>query len=192
MQIVAHRINTIEQLQTTPSEYGIEFDVRESINGIIVTHDPWSPGIPLDVFLSHCHHAFYIVNVKCEGIEYEILRLLKDFCIENFFLLDCSFPMIVKLMRIGENRTAVRLSEYEHFINADWVKWIWIDVFTKLPLTRDECQSLRSRGFKLCLVSPELQGRPDDILQYKTEIGDCIDMVCTKRPMLWLNDVVPQ
>lgn len=178
MQIVAHRINTLEQLNSVPSDIGIEFDVREGVNGCIVTHDPWTEGVPLDIFLKKCHHAFYIVNIKCEGIEPTVLSLLKANSIENFFLLDCSFPMIIKLIRQGESRIAVRLSEYEHLpVIRGMVKWIWIDVFSKLPITSDECNRLHSLGFKLCLVSSELQGHSLDT----TAIYPYIDMLCTKR-----------
>lgn len=192
-QIVAHRINTLEQLQATPSEYGIEFDVRESERGVVVTHDPWTPGVALHEFLSHCNHAFYIVNIKCEGIEETVLKLLWSYHIEKFFLLDCSFPMIVRLVRSGEPRVAIRLSEYESIYTvlrmSEWVTWVWIDVFSRVPVTPEDCRILHDAGFKLCLVSPELQGRPGDIADYKRQIGHCMDMVCTKYPTEWRDDV---
>jgi hypothetical protein len=195
MQVVRHRVNTIEQLQDTPSHYGIEFDVREGPNGIVVTHDPWTSSVDFRTFLEHCHHAFYIVNVKCEGIEPAILEILRSFQIENFFLLDCSFPMIVKLGRLGERRVAVRLSEYESietvFALANVVQWVWVDVFHRIPVTPEDCQRLRALGFRLCFVSPELQGRPQDIAEYKECIGHWMDMVCTKVPTAWQDASFP-
>ena len=179
-------MNTLSALAATPSHLGIEFDVRESPIGPLVTHDPWTDGVPLGEFLRHCDHAFYIVNIKCEGIEFEVLDLLKTFDIDNFFLLDCSFPMIVRLARQGERRIAVRVSEYESKDTAlslkGLVEWVWVDVFTKIPA---DCLDLRQAGFKLCFVSPELQGRPQDIWEYKKAVGDQMDMVCTKVPIAW-------
>lgn len=189
MQLVRHRVNTLEQLRETPSNHGIEFDIREGADGIVVTHDPWSPSVDFHTFLKHCHHAFYIVNVKCEGIEPTVLKILKSFDIQNFFLLDCSFPMIVKLGRMGERRIAVRLSEYESIQTvlalANVVQWVWVDVFTRIPVTETDCLQLKHAGFRLCFVSPELQGRPQDIREYKSRIGHCMDMVCTKVPTTW-------
>lgn len=189
MQIVAHRVNTVDTLKKTPSEFGIEFDVRESPTGPIVTHDPWTPGVLLRDFLLFCDHAFYIVNIKAEGIEQEVLELLSQFGIENFFLLDCSFPMIVQLARRGERRVAVRVSEYESVETAlslaGQVEWIWIDVFSKIPVSPSMCVRLRNAGFKLCFVSPELQRRPDDLPAYRKAMEEHIDMVCTKFPMAW-------
>jgi hypothetical protein len=143
----------------------------------------------LQEFLKHCDHAFYIVNIKSEGIEFEVLHLLAAYDIENFFLLDCSFPMIVRLARQGESRIAVRVSEFESIQTvlslAGKVQWVWVDVFTKVPVTPPECLILKQAGFKLCLVSPELQGRLVDLPAYRAEIGAEMDMVCTKVPSVW-------
>jgi hypothetical protein len=178
-------------LSRVPSHFGVEFDVRESPIGPIVTHDPWTEGVPLREFLEYCNHSFYIVNIKSEGIEAEVLALLDVHHIENFFLLDCSFPMLVRLSRQGERRLAVRVSEFESIQTAlamaGKVDWVWIDVFSRIPVTPAQCQTLRNAGFKLCLVSPELQGRPEDVAAYRSRIGGEMDMVCTKVPSTWTS-----
>jgi hypothetical protein len=189
MQIVAHRVNTLTELSRVPSHLGIEFDVRESPSGPVVVHDPWKEGVPLREFLAQCDHAFYIVNIKSEGIEVDVVALLDVHHIPHFFLLDCSFPMIVRLATRGERRLAVRVSEYESVETAlalaGKVDWVWVDVFTRIPVTPAQCATLRAAGFKLCLVSPELQGRPEDVVAYRTAIGMEMDMVCTKVPSTW-------
>lgn len=181
MLVVAHRINTIDQLRQVPFHYGIEFDVREGPDGVVVTHDPWTSSVPLDVFLDNYYHAFAIVNIKSEGIEREVLRMLHSYGICDFFLLDCSFPMLIRLSRHGEYRTAVRLSEYESIETVKSlrgkVNWVWIDTFTKLPVTAGDCLKLQSWGFDLCLVSPELQGYEADY----SHIFPYVDMICTKH-----------
>jgi len=175
MTIIRHRINTIEQLKQIPAHQGIEFDIREGSEGIVVTHDPWTPGVPFEEFLAHVKHAMCIVNVKCEGIEFEAIRLLKKAGIESFFLLDCSFPMIVKLTRMGERRIAVRVSEFESASLRGKVDWIWLDSFTSLPAAQ-VCDDLRLNGYKVCLVSPELQGRNEDA----SHLCAHVDAICTK------------
>lgn len=179
MLIIRHRINTIEEF--VPPEYGIEFDVRD---GLIVTHDHRGNGPHLDEFLKHHQHqAFYIVNIKCEGIEKEVFELLSKYNITNFFLLDCSFPMIVKLTNQGERRIAVRYSEFESIETVLSMKgkvdWVWVDCFTRLP---DGIERLVKEGFKLCFVSPELQGR-SGITDYTKQY---MHAVCTKIPEQWL------
>ena len=190
MIVCRHRVNTIELLETINSSLGIEFDVREGPKGsILVTHDPWTSGPELATFLSKCHHAFYIVNIKCEGIEFEVLRLLKDAHIENFFLLDCSFPMIHKLSLKGESRLALRFSEYEEFRRMQGrAQWVWIDVFSRIPLGPKDCDELHALGYKLCLVSPELQQQPEKLETYKQLLDGYLDMVCTKFPEKWSSD----
>lgn len=187
MLVVRHRVNTLERINP---ELGIEFDVRESSLGIIVTHDPWTSGPSLNDFLeAQRGRPFYIVNIKCEGIEHRVLDCLYRHGIANFFLLDCSFPSIVKLSSNGESRLAIRRSEYEEIPMSlcGKVQWIWIDCFSKIPVSKEECQLLRTNGFKLCFVSPELHGRPNDLLEYGTEMTGSVDMVCTKFPNAWTD-----
>jgi hypothetical protein len=127
------------------------------------------------------------VNVKSEGIERRAIADLESCGIKQFFLLDCSIPMMVRLGKEGERRLAVRFSEYESLatvgVMASFVSWVWVDVFTQLPLTNTIETSIRNHGLKLCLVSPELQGQQDKIVDYKTllaERGVTIDAVCSK------------
>jgi hypothetical protein len=187
MIVCKHRINTLEP---GDSSLGIEFDVREGPGGtILVTHDPWTLGPELATFLAAHRHTFYIVNIKCEGIEYEVLRLLKNANIENFFLLDCSFPMIHKLSLKGETRLALRFSEYEEFRRMQGrAQWVWVDVFSRIPLGPKDCDELHALGYKLCLVSPELQQQPEKLETYKQVLEGHLDMVCTKFPEKWSSD----
>jgi hypothetical protein len=187
MIVCKHRINTLEP---GDSSLGVEFDVREGPGGtILVTHDPWTSGPELSAFLAVHRHTFYIVNIKCEGIEYEVLRLLKDANIENFFLLDCSFPMIHKLSLKGETRLALRFSEYEEFRRMQGrAQWVWVDVFSRIPLGPKDCDELHALGYKLCLVSPELQQQPEKLETYKQVLVGHLDMVCTKFPEKWSSD----
>ena len=187
MIVCKHRVNTLEP---GDSSLGIEFDVREGPGGtILVTHDPWTSGPELSAFLAVHRHTFYIVNIKCEGIEYEVLRLLKDANIENFFLLDCSFPMIHKLSLKGETRLALRFSEYEEFRRMQGrAQWVWVDVFSRIPLGPKDCDELHALGYKLCLVSPELQQQPEKLETYKQVLEGHLDMVCTKFPEKWSSD----
>jgi len=187
MIVCKHRVNTLEP---GDSSLGIEFDVREGPGGtILVTHDPWTSGPELSAFLAVHRHTFYIVNIKCEGIEYEVLRLLKDANIENFFLLDCSFPMIHKLSLKGETRLALRFSEYEEFRRMQGrAQWVWVDVFSRIPLGPKDCDELHALGYKLCLVSPELQQQPEKLETYKQVLEGHLDMVCTKFPEKWSFD----
>lgn len=188
MKYIAHRVNTLDELLALDDMQGIEFDVRDSGGICIVTHDPFTTGPDLDLFLSHVGSRFCIINIKSEGIEFEVLKLLRKYNINEFFFLDCSIPMMNKLANQGEQRFAVRFSEFEpvEFVRA-WsgkATWVWVDCFQTYLLTRSIAEAFRAAGFRICLVSPELQGRPDEIEMYATTLvteGVHIDMVCSKR-----------
>ena len=184
---IAHRVNNSEYANSISIDYGIEFYIIDSNGKIIVTHDPFTEGENLEDFLSKISKRFLIVNVKSEGIEEKTLELLKKNGFEDFFLLDCSFPAIVKLSKLGEKRIALRFSEYENFANVvdnkDKISWVWVDCFTYFPLTKKIEEVLHAHGLKICMVSPELQSQPELINKYKNYIKDnniFIDAICTK------------
>jgi hypothetical protein len=189
MFLIAHRINTIQELNLLPENTPIEFDVRDSDGQIIVQHDPFKCGLNFEDFIQNLKlkSRFLIINIKSEGIEYKILEILKKYNINNYFFLDCSIPMIYKLTSKGEDNIAVRLSEFETIESVlNWknkVKWVWIDCFYSYIITKEIEELLHKNGFKICLVSPELQGRPDDIVLYKNKLMNTniiVDTICTK------------
>lgn len=195
MQIVSHRRNTLQELQQTPTEYGVEVDIRSYGDELIIHHDPFVTGNRFEEWIAAYCHWLLILNVKEEGLEQRLLALMAKHNIQNFFFLDQSFPFLIKTARTGERRCAVRVSEFESIETAmslkGMVEWIWVDTFTKFPLTAAQAKQLKDAGFKLCLVSGELQGRSaqEDIPKAKQQLKDLgitMDAVCTKMPELWL------
>ena len=191
MIIIRHRINTIEELIKTPKEYGIEADIRPWNGRLILHHEPHQQGEDLEEYLKSFSHAFFIANIKSEGIEKEVIKLLTKYGIKNYFLLDVTFPFMIKLSNEGMRDLAVRFSEYESLDTCmfmkDRAKWVFIDVYTQFPLKQVSYKKLSSL-FKLCLVSPELLARPEDIKNYQelmNKQGMRIDAVLTKRPEDW-------
>jgi hypothetical protein len=187
---IAHRINTVAQLENVPTNQGIELDIRADGNQLILHHDPFQKGEVLEDLLKKYNHQCIILNTKCEGMEKEILTLMKKYSIKNYFFLDLSLPFLVKYANKGIKDIAVRYSEYEPIefalAFAGKVDWVWVDCFTHLPLDAATYQKLKEH-FKICLVSPELQGYDTErIAVFKEQIKEMnIDAVCTKRPDLW-------
>jgi len=189
MEYIAHRINTIAELKKVPAEYGVELDLRDDLNGrIYIQHNPFEPGEDFEAYLNEYHHGTMILNVKSERIEIKILELLQKYNIGSYFFLDSSFPMIWQLSSQGEKSIALRVSEVEGLDTprnmAGKVEWIWVDCFSKIPVTKKEADELKSLGYKLCMVSPELEGRDEDIEKYAVYIKDqqiTFDAICTKQ-----------
>jgi len=203
---IVHRVNKVEKLKGLASQFGAEIDVRYHNNDLILQHDPFrhheDPNIEhLQEFLD----AFslkgpLILNVKTEGIEEECIRLMNQSSIKNWFFLDLSMPYFVKYAIEAQSRRrkdftpenlATRFSEFEPLEYAlsfsGKAHWVWVDCFSKYPLDEKSYQTLKAAGFKLCLVSPELQGHPvSKIPEFQSPlVGMKIDAVCTKRPDLW-------
>ena len=95
--------------------------------------------------------------------------------------------MIVALSKMGEKNIAIRYSELEPLVGAEkakkMVKWLWIDCFSKLPLDKRIYKKIKATGLKTCLVSPELQGRQEDVEKYSKLIkkyGINFNAICTK------------
>ncbi len=195
MKLIAHRRNTLAELLATPTEYGVEVDIRSFGEKLVLHHDPFVEGEDFIEWVAHYRHGTLILNVKEEGLEQRLLALMAERGINDFFFLDQSFPFLIKTARQGERRCAVRISEYEHIDTAislaGMIDWVWVDCFTHFPLSAADAARLRDAGLKLCLVSPELQQRIGDaeipkLRALLAERGIDPEAVCTKRPDSWL------
>jgi hypothetical protein len=194
-----HRINSSCDLKFVPDNCGIEIDLRDKNNDIILSHDPFENGEKFDDFLSKYNKKSIILNVKSERIELKIIKLLKKYNIKNYFFLDCSFPMIIQLNKLGEKNIAVRFSEYESIESVllvkNMVKWVWIDCFNNFPLNKQNYNLIKQNNLKICIVSPELQSHDlNKIQNFKNIINKNnfkIDAICTKyyNINLWLNNI---
>lgn len=188
MEFIAHRINTIEELKQIPTEYGVELDLRDFRDRLILQHDPFTQGEDFEEYLKYYNHGTMILNIKSERIEYKVLELIQKYGVKKYFFLDSSFPMIYQLSKIGEKNIALRFSEFEGIDTilamTGKVEWVWVDCFTKLNFTADDGKLLRKNGFKFCLVSPELQGQYEKISEYKQYLKNNeiqFDAICTKN-----------
>ena len=175
MEFISHRVNTVKDLKNTPVEFGVELDLRDNIDGsIYINHDPFVLGESFEDYLREYHHGTMILNIKSERIEYKVLDLLKKYNIEKYFFLDSSFPMIKALTDQGVSNVALRYSEFEGIdtirLMSRRAKWVWVDCFNSFPLEESVYLKLKDMGYKLCFVSPELQGKPEKIEEYAGNI----------------------
>jgi len=194
MILISHRRNLIEQLKNTPRKYGVEIDIRTNGKDLIINHDPCKNGPLFKEWLKFYEHSFLILNVKEDGLEEKVLDLLKKNRIKNYFFLDQSMPSLIKYSLLGESKCAVRISEFESIETAynfsGKLDWVWVDCFTKYTITKDMTDKLHEMKFRICLVSPELQGRDakkeiPSTLSFLDQNNIEIDAVCTKLPHLW-------
>jgi hypothetical protein len=194
VKLIAHRRNTLNELLATPTKYGVEVDIRSYGDKLFIHHDPFIQGESFDSWITAYQHGTLILNVKEEGLEARLIRMMKSKGIEDYFFLDQSFPFLIKWSKAGEHRCAVRVSEFESIETAmtlaGKIDWAWVDCFSRFPLSREDARRLKDKGLRLCLVSPELQGRNAKseipaLAALLKERGIQADAVCTKRPDLW-------
>lgn len=201
MKLISHRRNTIAELQATDRKYGVEVDIRSRGHELIIHHDPFVVGECFEKWLDSYKHGTLILNVKEEGLEGRLIDLMASKGIEEYFFLDQSFPFLIRWSGKCEHRCAVRVSEFESIETAlslaGVVRWVWVDCFTKFPLSEADAVRLKSAGFKLCIVSPELQGRDAEteipaLVKVMNALAIVPDAVCTKRLDIWESLVVTQ
>lgn len=191
MLLIEHRVNSVEKLKTVPKDRGIEVDIRDYDGELRLEHDPFLGGERLEDLLAAYDHALIILNVKCDGLEEHILKLIAKYNIQNYFFLDMAAPTLVRLARQGERNIAMRFSEFEPVESAlalaGLVEWVWVDCFTHLPLDHEVYDKLH-KHFKICLVSPEMQGFPPETIQtFRQQLAEMpIEAVCTDLCEAWL------
>lgn len=195
MQIIKHRVNLLSDLHELPPFFGAEIDLRTHNGELILEHDPFKPGELFEEWLSSYNHGTLILNVKEEGLEGSIQKLLREFNIHDYFFLDQSIPFLIKTIHNGDHRCAVRFSEYESIETLlrfeGKAAWVWIDCFSEGWFDERALLTIKEK-FKMCFVSPELQGRfnPEEIHALRTRlvsIGISEQAVCTKLPKLWVD-----
>lgn len=191
MLIIKHRVNTIQELEATPTTFGVEVDVRYEGDRLILHHDPFVKGEDFEQYLSKYKHKLLVLNIKSEGIEQKAVQLVEKYGIKEYFLLDVSLPFVYKMTNDGFRNLAVRFSEYEpiqsSMVFAGKADWLFIDCPTKMPITKSIYSKIKG-NFKTCLVSPELWGKPEKTKFFRKKIekyGITLDAVLTKKPELW-------
>lgn len=170
MELIVHRINTIDGLRQIPRNCGTEIDIRAWGSELVLNHEPQENGDRLVDYLDEYMHGTLILNIKETGIEDQVLKMVRERSeISSYFLLDVEFPYLFKATSRGEKAIAIRFSEaepiesVEPFIES--VDWVWIDTITRMPIDESNIDTL-SR-FDTCVVCPSLWKRSEDIAQYR-------------------------
>lgn len=196
MALIHHRVNKISEVLKLPAGRGAEIDLRSSVDSLgklHLSHDPWIKGDDfeewLKVFASQPRETL-ILNTKEDGLENRVLELLEKCQVKNYFFLDTAMPTLVKHTNQLKNPNfAVRFSQWEpEGLCAKFeglASWLWVDCFGgDLRLPSEALQ----KKFKICLVSPELQGASQELIgKYKSQFQGKGFSVCTKFPELWTN-----
>ena len=194
MIIVKHRVNNSKDLIKLNKRFGVEIDLRSQKKDIYLHHEPFKKGELFSKWIKNYNHKLIILNVKEEGLEKPILKVLRKNKINNFFFHDQTFSSMLKNM--SKTKVSIRYSEFEELKKIDIlfkkIKWLWVDNFNKLEIDKKLYKLLKRQKVKICLVSPELVKRSrlneiKKIILFLRKNKIIVDAVCTKRPELWLK-----
>ena len=192
--VIVHRVNSINQLQSTPRALGVEIDVRSDLDGLYLSHDPFLPGPRLEDWIKFFSHRSIILNVKEDGLEQACQELMTKWNVSSFFFLDQALPTIVARGRLGLRNMSCRFSEFEPReavrALADFCDWVWVDFYGFQEIDVEVVKEFQDLGLKVCAVSPELHsgggmGSANFFAQQMKKLENPIDAVCTKFPELW-------
>ncbi len=196
VKIIVHRINKLKNYKKLKNIYGIETDVRDFGNKIVLSHNPHTNGEDFFKFIKNIDKTIFL-NLKSSGIIKKIIHFVKN---KDIYFLDISFSEFDFLFKKNlSHRFILRFSSYENFDLKNKyfkkIKWVWFDYFNNSKLTLKNYKYLKKNKKKICIVSPDLLGEKKDILKYikylnKNKIA--VDAVCTKRQniKLWQNNYI--
>ncbi len=194
MIIIKHRVNTSKELKRINNNLGVEVDLRSDKNDIYLHHEPFKKGELFSKWLKNFNHKIIVLNVKEEGLENKILKILKMRKIKKFFFHDQTFSTMLKNMK--KTKVSIRYSEFEDLKKKNklftFIKWLWVDNFSEIKISKKFYSFLKANRVKICLVSPELIKKErakevKSIISYLQKNKFKIDAVCTKKPKLWIN-----
>jgi hypothetical protein len=196
IEFIKHRVNRIDEVNKIAPDWGVEVDLRSSVDQpgkLHLSHDPWTRGDDfeqwLQVFSLKRNRGTLILNTKEDGLEVRALELIKQYSIDRYFFLDTALPTLVRWAFLESNRHfAIRVSQYEHpdsiSVFRGKAEWVWVDCFDGKPIDSGHVKALKN-NFRVCLVSPELQAKgPQDLSRFR-DMLPFADAICTKDPDSW-------
>lgn len=145
--------------------FGIETDLRDAGGRVVIAHDlPRGGEQTLDDFLALCaRHPRarpLALNIKADGLQALVAEALQRHGIADAFVFDMAVPDA-----LGYLRRAIpaytRASEYEtapSFLAQ--AAGVWLDAFHDEWYGEADIAAWLGQGKEVCIVSPELHGRP--------------------------------
>ncbi len=173
-------------------DFGTETDIRDCNGRLVISHDmPNETAISVESFFGmyrrYNKNLPLALNIKADGMQAELLRLLAAYDIENYFVFDMAVPDGLIYCR-DQFKVYTRQSEYEPvppFYNL--AQGVWLDEFNGHWLTNEIIENHLSNDKQLCIVSPDLHKRDyrkewEHYKRIESQIGKDKLMLCTDFP----------
>lgn len=171
MQIISHRgfwrrpaeKNSREAFaRTLDAGFGTETDVRDRLGELVVAHDPPRGGEMAWrelVELFHGRGLPLAVNVKSDGLAQRLRDAFAEAEVE-WFAFDMSGPQTVVFAREGLPFYTRHSDVEPEPVLYGAARGVWLDAFGSDWFTPEVIRRHLDAGKAVCVVSPELHGRP--------------------------------
>ncbi len=171
--------------------FGTETDLRDRMWELVVSHDPPGPGaMPAEQLLRlHDRHGAGLplaLNIKADGLHEQVEELVRHHGLKDYFLFDMSVPDMRGYLKRGL-RVFTRQSDAEPApAFYEQAAGVWLDAFESDWMTEAVLAGHLSAGKEVCIVSPELHGRPAE--EFWRRLAGMASahqpgvMLCTDRP----------
>ena len=146
--------------------FGIETDLRDCGRELVIAHDPPSAAaLTAGSFVAALPERRWTdtslaLNIKADGLQDLLRPHLASLAAVHAFVFDTSVPDTLGWIEMGVP-VFTRQSEVEPepaFYNA--ARGVWLDALWSEWYDRDLIERHLERGKDVCVVSPELNGRP--------------------------------
>lgn len=171
--------------------FGTETDLRDKNGELVISHDPArQDALSAKAFFSeyrrHAQDLSLALNIKSDGLQKLLAEALQENQIQNYFVFDMSVPDMIAYIKAGL-RVFTRQSEYEpNPVLYEQCQGVWADCFKTEWIDETTIDKHLKQGKQVCLVSPDLHGRPFEAFWEKLArmpVATSTDlMICTDHP----------
>ena len=198
MKIIAHRGlwkkqkngNTMDGfLAAFNKGYGIETDIRDYDGKIVVSHNIASQDNflfedVLKLYKKIGCNASLAINIKADGLQRLLKKLIQQYDIQNYFVFDMSIPEQVVYHKEQFN-VFTRMSDFESVpVLIDKAQGIWMDEWESSWINPEIIKKYTEKGKLISIISPEIHGRDYSPLWNNLKQFKKMDevMLCTDIP----------
>lgn len=172
MQILSHRGFWLEPSEKNTMAafrrsfelgFGTETDIRDHAGKLVIAHDMPNGTEPaladvLDLMRETGCKGPLAVNIKADGLQAELARVMADYPDIDYFVFDMSMPQTLAYANAGMP-FFLRASEYEqHLPPVAGSQGIWLDCFQSCWYEAAQLAGMLEAG-QVCIVSAELHRR---------------------------------
>ena len=139
--------------------FGTETDLRDCGSKLVISHDMADRSAMLvedffDLYTSFDKQLPLALNIKADGLQSELKRLLETYKIHNYFVFDMAVPDGLAYINRGL-MTYTRQSEFESTpAYYEIAQGVWLDEFFSHWITDEVIEQHLAIGKSICIVSP--------------------------------------